>query len=74
VLTAAIYIEHVYLFNGLGTLAFQTLQADRGAYDLPLVTAIFVLVAAVIVVVNLLADLVQAWLDPRVRLEKQAVR
>lgn len=73
-LTAAIYIEHVYAFNGLGDLAFKTLQADRGAYDLPLVTSIFVVVAAVIVVLNLVADLVQAWLDPRVRLQPSGGR
>jgi len=73
-LTASIYIEHVYALNGLGDLAFKTIQADRGAYDLPLVTSIFVVVAAVIVVLNLAADLVQAWLDPRVRLQPSGGR
>ncbi len=73
-LTASIYIEHVYALNGLGSLAFSTLQADRGAYDLPLVTAIFVTVAAAIVALNLLADLLHAWLDPRIRLGPLAAR
>ncbi len=68
-LMASIYIEHIFGFFGLGTLTLQSLAGDQVGFDRPLVVAIFIVVAASIVLLNLIADLVQAWLDPRVRLQ-----
>ena len=71
-LTAAIYIETIYLFPGVGSLMLGTLANPSGSYDLPLIAAIFFVIAAAIVVLNLVVDLLYAWLDPRIRLRRPA--
>jgi peptide/nickel transport system permease protein len=67
-LTAVIYIEAIYGFGGVGGLILGALRDPSGTYDLPLIASIFFVIAAAIVVLNLLVDLCYAWLDPRVRL------
>lgn len=71
-LMASIYIEYVYNFNGLGKLVVSLLAGDHIGYDLPLIAAIFFTIAAIIVVLNLIADLVGGSLDPRVRIRADA--
>lgn len=71
-LTAAIYIETIYLFPGVGSLMLGTLANPSGSYDLPLIAAIFFVIAGAIVVLNLVVDLLYAWLDPRIRLRRPA--
>jgi len=69
--TAAIYVETIYALPGLGHLALTALGANsltEAGYDLPTMAAIVLVVAAAIVVLNFLADLVAARLDPRIRL------
>jgi peptide/nickel transport system permease protein len=68
-LTAAIYVETVFGMNGLGALALHTLSGDFGAYDLPTIVGIVVVIAIVVVVLNIVADIVSAALDPRIRLQ-----
>jgi peptide/nickel transport system permease protein len=67
-LMAAIYIEASYQFNGLGDLVLDLLAGDHISFDLPIIAAITFAIGALIVVLNLLADLVHAAADPRVRL------
>jgi peptide/nickel transport system permease protein len=67
-LTAVIYIEGIYGFGGVGTLMLSVLRDPTGTYDLPMIASIFFIIAAVIVLLNLVVDLCYAWLDPRVRL------
>ena len=67
-LTAVIYIDDIYRLGGFGSLAIGALASASGTYDLPLIAAIFFVIATAIVVLNLLVDLCYAWLDPRVRL------
>lgn len=62
-LGGAVVVEGVFAYPGIGRLALQAV-ADR---DLPLIQAIVVTVAALIVGVNLLVDLLAAWIDPRSR-------
>ncbi|HEV2106805.1 MAG TPA: ABC transporter permease [Thermomicrobiales bacterium] len=62
-LGGAVVVEAVFAYPGIGRLALQAV-ADR---DLPLIQAIVVTVAALIVVVNLTIDLIAAWMDPRAR-------
>jgi peptide/nickel transport system permease protein len=71
-LTAAIYIETIYGFFGLGALALGTLANLSGTFDLPVIGAIFFVVATTIVFLNLAVDLLYAWFDPRIRLVKPA--
>lgn len=61
---ASIIIEQVFAIPGLGRL----LIASIGTYDFPVVQAIVVLLAAWVVLVNFLADLLAQYIDPRVRL------
>jgi peptide/nickel transport system permease protein len=67
-LMAAIYIEVVFGFSGIGSTVLQVLSPDRAGYDLPVVAAIFFVIGFFIVVLNLVADVAQALLDPRIRL------
>ena len=66
-LMTAIYLEVVFGLAGIGNLALRALSPERAGYDLPLVAAVFFSVATLIVVLNLVADVVQGALDPRVR-------
>jgi len=63
-LGGAIFTEQVYSINGLG---YQTIQALNN-YDSPTVLGILVFVCTSVIVMNLLVDLVYAWIDPRIRL------
>ena len=71
-LTAAIYIETIYSFQGLGALMLATLANMSGTFDLPVIGAIFFVVATAIVLLNLVVDLLYAWFDPRIRLVRPA--
>jgi peptide/nickel transport system permease protein len=62
-LGSAIAIESVFAMPGAGTLALQSV----GYRDLPVVNAFVAVVAVIIVVSNLLADLITIALDPVVR-------
>jgi peptide/nickel transport system permease protein len=62
-LGGAVVVEGVFAYPGIGRLALQAV-ADR---DLPLIQAIVVTVAALIVGINLVVDLIAAWIDPRTR-------
>lgn len=64
-LSGAVVTESVFARAGLGKLAVQAILWR----DLPVVRGIVVFAALVYVLVNLLADLAQLWLDPRLREE-----
>lgn len=61
--SGAVIVEQIYSRPGIG----KTLVAAVGAQDLPVVTGIVVLVAALYVVANLLVDVVYTLIDPRLR-------
>ncbi|AOB32432.1 hypothetical protein AKI39_19460 [Bordetella sp. H567] len=62
-LTGAILVETVFAWPGMGNL-FITSIANR---DYPVLQGIFLVTAVSVVLVNLLTDLLYAFLDPRVR-------
>ncbi len=62
-LTGAVVIETVFALPGLGRYFVQG-ALNR---DYPLVLAVVLLYAALIIVFNLIADIIYGWLDPRVR-------
>ena len=64
-LAGAIIIENVYYLPGLGRLVFQAI----GQRDLPVVREIVLMMAAMVIVVNFVVDILYAYLDPRIRLE-----
>jgi peptide/nickel transport system permease protein len=63
VLGGAIVTETVFAWPGVASLAVKAIRT----YDYPVVQASVVLLALIIVVVNLLTDIVIAYLDPRIR-------
>jgi peptide/nickel transport system permease protein len=62
VLSGAIAVETVFSWPGLGK---ATTDAIRGP-DLPMLQGLFLVFSAAVIVFNLLADLLYAFLDPRV--------
>nr|WP_295462231.1 ABC transporter permease [Mesorhizobium sp.] len=63
VLTGTIVIENVFSLPGLGRLVFQAIS-NR---DLPLVQALVVLFATIVVVMNFLVDIAYGVIDPKLR-------
>jgi len=61
----AIITEQIFRVNGIGQLLITALQAA----DWPVVRTVTFLLAVLIVVFNILADVIHGWLDPRVRYE-----
>ncbi len=57
-------LETIFAMNGIGYLAWEAIS---GA-DLPVIQAIVLLSAFFYVALSLLADILNAWLDPRIRL------
>ena len=65
VLTGAVITETIFAWPGVGRLLVQSITFR----DYPLVQGCILLIAATYVVVNLVADLVYGFLDPRIRFE-----
>jgi peptide/nickel transport system permease protein len=59
----AILLEYTFSIPGM----FSLMTRAMGQADLPVVEGVAIAGALLVVVANLLADLVHAWLDPRVR-------
>lgn len=67
VLAGSLVVETMFNFPGIGT---KTLWAYT-SQDLPLLSAIMMLAATLTIVGGLLADILYAWADPRVRFAKE---
>jgi ABC-type dipeptide/oligopeptide/nickel transport system permease component len=63
-LGGSVIVESVFALNGIGLLAFQSIVRA----DFPVVQAIIVFVSFAYIGLTFLADVVNAWLDPRIRL------
>ena len=64
-LTGAIITEMIFSWPGLGRLIIQSIRLR----DYPLIQGGVLAIALTYLVINLLTDLVYAWLDPRIRLQ-----
>lgn len=62
ILGGAVVVETVYSWPGLGRLAFEAVMGR----DTAVLLAILLLSSILVIVANLLVDLLQVWLDPRV--------
>jgi len=62
-LGGSIVIETIFAINGLGQLAWESIQRA----DLPMMQAIVLVLACFYIVLTFLADLLNAFLDPRIR-------
>ncbi len=63
IMAGSIVVEQVFNLPGLGRL----LVASIGNRDFPVVQAIIIYIAAIVVIVNFLVDLLYRWIDPRIR-------
>jgi peptide/nickel transport system permease protein len=63
ILGGAIVVESIYSWPGLGDLTYSAIATQ----DFPVLQAVFLLTSASVILCNLVADLVYAYLDPRVR-------
>lgn len=62
-LGGSVITESVFAMNGLGRLALQAIQSA----DVPLLQMLVFIFAVTFVLLTFLADLLNAWLDPRIR-------
>ncbi|MBR0655874.1 ABC transporter permease [Plastoroseomonas arctica] len=62
-LSGSVVIETVFALQGIGYLAWESISRR----DFPVVQGILLVVALFYVVLTLVADLLNAWLDPRIR-------
>lgn len=63
VLSGSALVESVFAWPGLGRLLYESMSTR----DTPVILAIFLVVAATVILANLLTDLAYGWLDPRIR-------
>ncbi len=61
-LTGAFFIESVFSYKGLGEVTVNALIN----FDIPVILGAVIFTALVFVVINIVADLLYAWVDPRV--------
>ena len=62
-LAGSIVVESIFALNGTGFLAWEAMKTA----DLPVVQAILFLFSVFYIVLTFLADMLNAWLDPRIR-------
>jgi peptide/nickel transport system permease protein len=63
VLSGAIAVETIFSWPGLGLATFHAINGP----DLPMLQGLFLVFSAAVILFNLMADLLYAYLDPRVR-------
>jgi peptide/nickel transport system permease protein len=63
VVGGSVIVETVFSYPGIGFALYQAVNGE----DYPLMQGIFLVIALVVLVANLCADLVYAWIDPRSR-------
>lgn len=64
-LAGAFFVEYIFGWKGIGKVTVDALEK----LDYPVVMGSILLTAALFVLVNIIADLLYAWLDPRVRIQ-----
>jgi ABC-type dipeptide/oligopeptide/nickel transport system permease component len=64
-ITGAILVETVFAWPGLGQLIYQGIVYR----DFPVIQAVVLLTAVIVVAVNFMVDIAYAYLDPRIRLQ-----
>jgi peptide/nickel transport system permease protein len=62
-LSGAIITENVFLYNGLGTLIYYSINMR----EVPVLQAIFYIIALCVIIANFVADVAYGLFDPRVR-------
>jgi peptide/nickel transport system permease protein len=63
-LAGSFFVEYIFGYNGLGKATVNALEMS----DFPVVMGSILFIAFIFVVINILVDLLYAWIDPRVKL------
>jgi glutathione transport system permease protein len=64
-LGGSVIVETIFALDGLGYLAYQSIILK----DFPVTQAILLMLSVAYVLLTLMADLVNAWIDPRIRIQ-----
>jgi len=64
-LAGAVFVEYIFGWNGLGKEVVEALNT----LDLPVIIGSVLVIATTFVIINILVDIIYAYLDPRIRLE-----
>ena len=67
-LGGAVVTESIFSWPGVGRLAVNSISKR----DYPMIQGITLLLCTSYLVINLLVDIVYAWVDPRIRLDKKS--
>src|SRR5260370_17034975 len=59
----AVLLETVFSYPGVGSLMVESVRAR----DTQVIVGVVILIACSVVVMNIMVDLLYAWLDPRIR-------
>ncbi len=60
----AIFVEYIFDWKGIGIVIVNSLEK----YDFPVLMGTLLYISVILVVINILVDILYAWLDPRIRL------
>lgn len=63
-LTGTLIVESIFAWPGIGFLAYQSIMQR----DFPTVQGLVIVMTVMVIIVNIVADLIQAAIDPRIRL------
>ena len=63
-MAGAVFVEYVFDWKGVGVAIVDALEK----YDFPVVMGAVLFISVILVLINILVDIIYAWLDPRVRL------
>lgn len=63
-MAGAFFVEKVYAYDGLGLETIRALET----YDIPVILGVVLFIGMIFIVINILSDILYAFLDPRVRL------
>jgi peptide/nickel transport system permease protein len=61
-LAGSVLVETVFAWPGVGRLLYEAIMAR----DYPVLLGIFTCLSLMVILVNVLTDIVYAWIDPRV--------
>ena len=64
IVAGAFFVEVVFSYQGIGYLLYTAVTS----YDYPVVDGVFLMITITVIIANFIADLLYAYLDPRVEL------
>ncbi len=65
-LAGAVFVEYVFDWKGLGVVIVNGLET----FDFPVVMGVVLFISVLLISINIFVDVIYAWIDPRVRLQK----